>query len=297
MTDTGSIGFTWGETEGLYWLRNDDGDYKRIDPEFVDTLRALETGDRDASELSEEERTAFEHLREGGFVEADAPVQRIPTPDDLRLLPRSVAFAVAFALLTAYVGYRLVGPMPVPTAATATSSGLQQLLLSLPVFVVLALVHEGGHYLAARPYFDASLELSRLNGVFPAIVTRTNHAWRCPRSVRVWIDLAGPFADVLQCLVLAGASLFVWPGAYLLAVVPVFEYVRILFSLNPLVRGDGYWMIVDWFGATNLYTRGLEDLKNADVTIGALYAVGSLAFTVLGAGMMVYFVATLAGII
>lgn len=295
--DGGEVGFTWGETDQLTWLRGPDGGYKRVDPGFLETLRALADGERSIADLSPEEREAVEHLREAGFLDDSGTVRRLPTPEGVDLRPRLAAFGAAFGLLTLYVAYRVATGTDVPTVATADAGVLWQLAASVPVFVGLALVHESGHYLAARPYMETGVEPTLLNGVFPAVVTKTNDAWRCPRSVRVWINLAGPLADTLQCLALAALSLFVWPGSAILAVVPVFEYFRILFALNPLVRGDGYWMIVDWFGATNLYTRGRRDLRAGKLTRRAAYAVGSLAFTVVGAGAMAFFVARIAGLV
>jgi len=296
----GTFGFTWGETEGLVWLRDDDGNYKRVDRELLADLRAVAAGERRVADLSEKKRAAVDHLREADFLHSGGSVTRHETPPGVTLWPRLLAFGVAFALLTAYVGYRiLITGMPVGTGTVPSLGGgvVADLLLAVPVFVALALVHEAGHYFAARPYFRPSLDLTLLNGVFPAFVTRTNDAWRCPRSVRVWINLAGPFLDCLQCLVLAALSLFVFPASYLLAVLPIFEYVRLLFSLNPFVRGDGYWMLVDWFGATNLHTRGVRDLKNLEPSVGALYATLSTAVTLFGLVMMGYVAATLAGLV
>ncbi len=294
---TRTFGFTWGETEGLVWLRDDEGNYKRVDPELLADLRALAAGERAERDLSEKKRAAVDHLREAGFLEPGGTVTEHETPPGVTLWPRVLAFGVAFALLTAYVCYRFfVAGMP-GGGAMGGFGLVENLLVAIPVFVALALVHEAGHYVAARPYFRPSVDLTLLNGVFPAFVTRTNDAWRCPRSVRVWINLAGPLFDCLQCLALAALSLFVFPASYLLAVLPVFEYFRLLFSLNPFVRGDGYWMVVDWFGATNLHTRGVRDLKNLRLSVGALYAAASTAVTLFGLGMMGYFGATVAGLV
>jgi hypothetical protein len=290
------IGFTWGETEGLYWLRNDAGEYKRVDPAFLDTLFAFADGERE--ELTPKEREAVTVLYEQGYLRERKTVTELPTPPDITLWFRLLVFLITFTLLTIYVGYRVfVADISVTTVTSFDDSLLEQLLLSIPVFVAMALVHESGHYLVARSYFDPSLRISRLNGVFPAIVTTTTDAWRCPRNVRVWISLAGPFADVLQCLILATISLFVFPRSHLLAILPIFEYARILFSLNPLVKGDGYWMLVDWFGSVNLHTKGMADLKNRRPTKRALYALGSVTFAVLSLGMMLFFIGRLIRIV
>lgn len=295
---TPDVGFTWGTTEGLCWLRTDAGEYKRIDPAFLDTLMALARGRRQIETLTEPEQAAVTVLFDQEYLREGEPVTELPTPSGITLWPRLLVFGVAFTLLTVYVGYQLlVASTPVPTVVTANTGTVDQLLLSIPVFAGMALVHEAGHYLAARPYFEPSIRLSRLNGVFPALVTTTTDAWRCPRSVRVWISLAGPFFDVLQCLGLAALSLLAVPWAPMLALLPVIEYVRLLFSLNPLVRGDGYWLLVDWFGATNLHSRGIADLKHRQLTARALYALGSVAFTILGVGILVFVIATLIGVV
>jgi hypothetical protein len=297
-TDATWFGFTWGETDDVVWLTDGEGDYKKVDPSFLATLQALARGERTRGDLSEKERVALDHLLDAGYLHPDGTVRRAETPSDIRLWPRLVAFGVAFLVLTVAVLARVLGgAATVPTVATgADLELLVELLKMTPVFVGLALVHEAGHYLASRPYFDPDVDFTLLNGVFPALVTKTNDAWRCPRNVRIWINLAGPFVDTCQTLVLVAASVFLYPGSALLAMVPVFEYFRILFALNPLVRGDGYWMVVDAFGAVNLHTRGLRDLRNRRPSLPMAYALTSSLFTVAGLGMMAYFISRLVGI-
>lgn len=279
------IGFTWGTTENLCWLRTEDGDYKRVDPAFLETLKAVARGERRHTSLTEDERTALSVLHDQGYVQEESPLTELPTPAGIALWPRLLAFGAVFVLLTVYVGYQLVVASSVPVVESVGT--IEQLLVTLPVFGAMALVHEAGHYLAARPYFEPSIRLTRINGVFPALVTTTNGAWRCPQSVRVWISLAGPLADLLQCLILAGLSLAV-PAASVVGILVVFEYVRILFSLNPLLQGDGYWILVDWWGSVNLRSRGIADLKTGHLTAHAFFALVSLSFTVFSVGVILF---------
>ncbi|UPM45102.1 hypothetical protein [Halocatena salina] len=284
--DRSNIGFTWGSTENLYWLRTENGDYKRIDPTFLETLKTVARGDRGIETLTEGEQRALSVLHEQEYIRDETPVKELPTPAGITLWPRLLAFGIVFTLVTVYVGYRLIdAPETVP--ALETGGTIEQLLLSIPVFGVMAVIHEAGHYLAARPYFDPSIRLRRLNGVFPALVTTTNGAWRCPKSVRIWISIAGPLIDLCQCLVLAGISLLI-PGGSVVSVVVLFGYVRILCSLNPLVRGDGYWILVDWWDSVNLRSRGMADLKAGQLTVHACFALGSLSFTVLSIGVVLF---------
>lgn len=282
MSDDASsprFGFTWGRTDDVSWLADGDGNYKKIEQSFLRTLRDLATGAIDVEDLSEEERAAYDHLAEEGFIDPAGDLRHEPSPDGVTLWPRVAAFAVAFLALTGLVAARYVLPGPIATRGDGFVNALVLWLSAIPLFLGLAVVHEAGHYAASRPYFEPSFDFTLLNGVFPSIVTNTNDAWRCPRSVRIWISLAGPFVDCLATICLALASLFVFPNARLLSLATVFEYVRILFALNPLLRGDGYWILVDWFGTVNLYTRGLGDLRDRTLSGPAAYAVGSIAFT------------------
>jgi hypothetical protein len=52
----------------------------------------------------------------------------------------------------------------------------------------------------------------------------------------------------------------------------------ILFSINPLIHGDGYWMLVDGFDLVNLRKRGIADLRERRVSLAAAYVVVSYSF-------------------
>lgn len=281
------FGYTWGQTDDVVWLRNDDGDYKRVDPEFLKILRAVDAGDRDLADLEPAARRAVETLLEEGYLEPGGEVERIETPDPIALRPRLLAFGVVFALLTAFVVWQLLDPFG-GARAPDTVDLVRQLVVGSVLFLGMAVVHEAGHYVVASRYFEPTVRPTLMNGFVPALVTRTTGAWSCPASVRIWISLAGPFVDATATLALGVGAVTVLPGGQLLAGFVVIEYVRILFALNPLLRGDGYWILVDGFGLTNLHTRGRRDLRARRPTWPAAYAVASSIFSVALLGVMVY---------
>jgi len=287
------IGFVWGETESIVWLAGPEDGYKKIDPALLKLLRAIAADDRQFGELDERAREAILHLETAGYVQPGGDVVHYETPAAVTLWPRFVVFAVGFLALAGFVVGRLLGLFP--PAPLGPGGVVERTAIGIVLLTVLAIAHEAGHYYAAKPYFEPTLSLSLLNGVFPAVVTETNDAWRCPRSVRIWISLAGPLVDVVCTLVLVAIHLTVVPTLGVLGVVVTVEFLRLLFSLNPFVQGDGYWMLVDWTGQVNLQKRGLDDLRAGEITTHAVFASASILVTLAGVvlvGRFVYLIVT-----
>jgi hypothetical protein len=268
------FGFTWGETEGTLWLSNDDGDYKRVNRTFLDALTTAARDPAARADLDPEVKSLIDDLAAEGYLTAGGEVTRVPTPEDIRLAPRVAAFLVALAALCLVVAVRFEAAVDFPTDPRVN-------IWVLPFFLFVTLVHESGHYAAARPYMDPSIRLGLLNKIFPAVITATNGAWRCPRGIRIWIALAGPFVETVFALGLAAVYLLVFPEHSLLATILLVELSRVLFVLNPLVDGDGYWIAVDALGIVNLRSRGFRDLRALRPTGAAAYAAAAILFTVL----------------
>lgn len=265
------FGYTWGETDGTIWLRNDEGDYKRVEPAFLDPLEALARGEADPDAVDPRVLEAVDLLAAEGYLEPGGEIRRLETPDDVRLWPRLLvvgALTLALAVLVAVQWDAIWSP---PGSVGST-------LVVAPFFVVATLLHELGHYAAGRPYFDPSIRFGRLNGVIPAIITRTGDAWQCPRNVRLWISLAGPVVDVVVTLGLA-VALLLKPTYAALGTLILIQFFRLLFVLNPLIDGDGYWLLVDLFGTHNLRQHAFRDLKRANPTPKAAFAVSIVLFT------------------
>lgn len=291
-----SFGFTWGRTEDVTWLRTDDGDYKRVEPAFLEILQGLAAGEQSVDDLDPDAVRAVEVLHDEGYLDPEGEVRRVETPAPIDLRPRVLAFGTVTLLLTAFVGKQLVDP--VGSAATPGEIDLlRQLAVASGLFLGMAIVHELGHYAVANRYFDPTIRPALHNGFLPSLVTHTTGAWACPPSVRIWISLAGPFADATATLALAIGAVTVLPAGELLAAFVVFEFARILFALNPLLQGDGYWIVVDGLGLTNLHTRGKRDLKGLRPSWPAAYVLASSAFSVVLLGVMALFLGSYVGVV
>lgn len=277
-------GFTYGQTDdGAFWLRNPEGRFKRVQPEL---LAALNAGLASASaEIRPALRRAIETLKREGFVREGEPVVPHPVVEDVSLGLRLAVFFGGFGVLTGCAWLAL-------DTATAVRDPWNH-LWALPLFAALAIFHELAHYAAARPYFRPRIGFGLLNGFFPAIVTHTNDAWTCPRGVRIWINLAGPLVDVLVGCTLGLAFVAIWPHHSTVAALVVIQWLRVVFVLNPLLEGDGYWCLCDATGITNLRTRGLRDLREARPSAAAGYALGSVLFTALSLFVVGWFMVRL----
>lgn len=277
-------GFEWGAVDELVWLRRDDGSYKRVHRDLIDLLEAVGRGECALADLPPDARDAAQMLVDQRYLVPGAAIVERPTPAPIRLWPRVGFFVVSLAALAAIVVWRWEVAWPPPADPLAN-------LWAIPFFALAALLHEGGHYLASRPYFRPKIRFGLLNRVFPALITKTNDAWRCPKSVRIWISLAGPLVDIWLTLALAGVHLALWPGVEILSTLILVQFLRILFVFNPLLEGDGYWLLVDATDQVNLRTRGFADLKRLRPTGAAAFAAGSLVFTLFALAMSGWVVA------
>jgi len=280
-----AYGFAYAEANGDRYLRNDDGELRRVSADAFDLLRALATGEVDREALPETASGIVDDLVAAGFLRADEPVVELHPPDDIRLWPRLLAF---FALYAAAV--------PAGLHAFDTIRPIEQLLDPLVVAGILVLaavsvaVHEAGHHFAARPYLDPDVRFGRLNGVVPAVITDTTGAWLLPRNRRLWITLAGPFAHLAFTWACVAATATVAPGNLPLHFIVLGNLVQVFSSMNPLIHGDGYLLAIDALGAEELKTRGIDDVRARDPTLAAGYVVLSYAYGVLS---MVSFVVVL----
>jgi len=138
-----------------------------------------------------------------------------------------------------------------------TISGMITFALTLALVKV---VHELGHAYTAKYY---GLKVPYIGVAFlvmwPVLYTDTSHAWRLTsRYKRLRIDAAGLTVE----LSLAIVATFIWnflpdgsvrSAVFMLATV---TWVMTLFiNLNPFMRFDGYYLLADMWGFSNLQER------------------------------------------
>ena len=140
-------------------------------------------------------------------------------------------------------------------------------LALLYVGLILAkLIHEVGHAAACKRYGG---EVHRMGVMLillaplPYMDATSSWGFRS-RAQRLMVGASGVVCE----LAVAAVAALIWahtaPGlvnslAY--NVIFVASVTTLLFNLNPLMRFDGYHMLVDWLDVPNLYQRSREQLK------------------------------------
>lgn len=134
------------------------------------------------------------------------------------------------------------------------------------LFPVIKLVHELGHGLMTKAFGGEVHEIGVMFLVFtPVPYCEASAAWAFrDKWQRVLVGAAGMMVEA----VLAAAALAVWinaePGLVrLLAYNTIFiaGVSTALFNINPLLRFDGYYMLMDWLEIPNLRSRATAYLR------------------------------------
>ncbi len=285
-------GFHYGQTsDGWMWLRNPEGSFKKVDALIIDTLMQLNAqgiGWRDQQAmLPVPQVKALDILESEGYLRNNQPVIESELPQDIRLLPRLLLFVCLCIALGAAVYDRF------DIISSRTFDPWVYFLL-VPFCFFATVLHELGHYWASRPYFKPKFRFAMLHNIFPSFVVLTGDAWACPKNVRIWISLAGPLVDLVLGVIIAIIHLVYFPENTLLSSLLFIQLVRVLFVLNPLIEGDGYWCLCDALGIVNLRSRGVRELKQLRFNTYSIYLLLSYLYLFLSVLLIAAFVAVVA---
>jgi putative peptide zinc metalloprotease protein len=141
----------------------------------------------------------------------------------------------------------------------------ENLLMIWLVFPLLKLLHEFGHAFAVKTRGGEVHEMGVMILVLtPVPYVDASSAWALRSK---WQRFAVGGAGMMVELFVASIALFLWlaaePGlfrALLYNVILIAGISTVLFNANPLLRFDGYYMLMDWLEIPNLRTRGIQYL-------------------------------------
>lgn len=141
--------------------------------------------------------------------------------------------------------------------------GLAQAALAL---LVVKAIHELGHGLVAKrqgcrvPTMGVAFML-----LMPVLYTDTTDAWRlADRRGRLMIGLAGVMAEAVVAVIALAFFVFLPDGAardFALIAALISIVVSIGINLNPFMRFDGYFVLMDAVGLDNLQPRAFQMAK------------------------------------
>lgn len=200
----------------------------------------------------------------------------------------------------AVVGFSVVEYLTFRTSVAQMKVVLpwSQLAILYLLVILCGLFHELGHATACTrfgcPHGGVGFGLYI---VFPAFYADVTKAWRLPPKQRAVVDMGGLYFESFLVIIigalahLTGQALF-----YQLFWIVTFLMV---FTLNPVFKLDGYWLLVDLSGLRNLHRRvwqsifaflgrlvgkkgpEMEPLSRSRRVILGLYILLSAAFGVL----------------
>ncbi|MGG8495342.1 M50 family metallopeptidase [Tenacibaculum sp. TC6] len=140
-----------------------------------------------------------------------------------------------------------------------------------PLFVggVLAItifMHEFGHAAACKRYGGNHGDIGfGFYLLTPVMFADVSDVWRLKRSERIIVNLGGLFMQILVAAFF-GVMYFIYPKIEFLALMYILGIMSVAFNLNPFFRTDGYWVLSDITGISNLRgnsTNKLIELFNS----------------------------------
>jgi len=139
----------------------------------------------------------------------------------------------------------------------------RQWLLIWVTTAVVKVLHELGHGVACRRHGVEPKEMGVLLMFFtPFLFCDVTDAWRLPRARdRIAISAAGMRVELLVAALAALLWWFTQPGVlhHVCLVIMVLGSVNtLLVNGNPLLRYDGYYILSDAWGVTNLWQRSRQ---------------------------------------
>jgi putative peptide zinc metalloprotease protein len=164
------------------------------------------------------------------------------------------------------------------------------------------LIHEWAHAIATKHH---GREVRRGGFLFymgmPAAFVDTTDVWMEPRRPRITVSWAGPHSGFFLGG-LASLLLLAVPGSFWQGVLYQFAFLTYLTSvmnLNPLLKLDGYYILMDWLEIPRLREKSLafigkplrdklrrRDAFTRDETIFAVFGALSGLWTVLTLGLL-----------
>lgn len=130
------------------------------------------------------------------------------------------------------------------------SAGVQLIALLL----LSGLIHELGHTSACRHFGCPHGGIGfGLYFIFPAWYADVSKAWRLSRKQRAVVDLGGVYFQALL-LILIDAYALASGNEFILKLIWLITFAM-LFTLNPVFKFDGYWLLSDLSGRHNLHQQ------------------------------------------
>lgn len=242
--------------------------------EFIESLNKKGLIERTAGEKS---LVLLERLRKERKLKAntegrDVLYMRFPAfdPDQFynRLMKR-IGFFWTRRFVTFCMVLFSLGAIIIVSNWGVVSAGLSQLysfqnkgagdvVMFIAVLFTVIVFHENGHGLTCKRFGGEVHELGFMFIYFmPAFYANVTDAWTFEtKAAKLWVTFAGAFVELIICSIASFVWLFSTPGYFVHDVAFTFMLVAglssIIVNMNPLIKLDGYFALVDYLEIPNL---------------------------------------------
>ncbi len=160
----------------------------------------------------------------------------------------------------------------------------------MPCFLLL---HEFGHATASRAFRIDAKEIGfGFYVIFPVLYADVTHVWSLSRQRKIAVNLGGVYFQLLCNLIIVLLFWMAPPIQPFLKVLFISNSLIALFSLNPFLRNDGYWVYSDLFDVPNLLKQsfqlpariwaGNDPLRLPRDLALILYSIANYSFIIVG---------------
>lgn len=173
---------------------------------------------------------------------SSAVVEQVVAPLTPLFTRRAAAFLLSFTALG--LGFALREGLRLDIAN-------RSFLAAYGLFLFSLVLHELGHATACARFGARPSDIGfTMYLIYPAFYSDVTASWRLPRLHRVIVDLGGIYFQLAvgSCYVLL-YRVTGWEPLWLAFAMIIYGT---LFSLNPIFKFDGYWLLADALGVPNL---------------------------------------------
>ena len=266
------------EAKRVYLLTAENGNHMRLSQSAYYLLQAVRSGlsfndiseiinrrSKTSSVTEEQLRQAYENiLAELAKIEAQSASRRLPWGFwfRFRLLRENLVCKIGSFLSNLYALKPAVILLVfiVATFSYTIYQGFRlhvndvDMLNGYLFFLLSLLVHEIGHATACLRYGARPSDIGfTLYLIYPAFYSDVTAAWQLKRWQRVVVDLGGCFFQAAFGSIYLFA--FLLSGWEPLRIASLMILYSCVFSLNPIFKFDGYWVVSDALGVTNLASQ------------------------------------------
>jgi putative peptide zinc metalloprotease protein len=133
--------------------------------------------------------------------------------------------------------------------------------------IALKSIHELGHGLTCKHFGGEVHEVGVMTMVFtPYFFVNVSDSWTMPdRRHRMLVSFAGIYVELVFAALAAFLWVFVQPGFFkdfLFNIIVIASVSTVLFNANPLMRFDGYYIMIDLIETPNLQQKSRALIQN-----------------------------------